>query len=58
MATSALQAFELVGMPEGVLPLTQAVTYLAAAPKSNAALTAYAAARQDWCASAGRCRCR
>ena len=29
VATAALQAFELVGLPEGVLPLTQAVVYLA-----------------------------
>ncbi|HTR50542.1 MAG TPA: replication-associated recombination protein A [Kofleriaceae bacterium] len=46
VATAALQAVELVGLPEGVLPLTQAVTYLALAPKSNRALTAYAAARK------------
>jgi putative ATPase len=46
VATAALTAFELVGLPEGVLPLTQAVTYLALAPKSNRALTAYAAARK------------
>lgn len=46
VAVSALQAFELMGLPEGVLPLTQAVTYLALAPKSNRALTAYAAARK------------
>ena len=46
VAVSALQAFELMGLPEGVLPLTQAVTYLALAPKSNTALTAYAAARK------------
>jgi putative ATPase len=46
VATAALQAFELVGLPEGVLPLTQAVTYLALAPKSNRALTAYGAARK------------
>jgi len=46
VATSALRAYELVGLPEGVLPLTQAVTYLALAPKSNGALTAYAAARK------------
>ena len=46
VAVSALQAFELVGLPEGVLPMTQAVTYLALAPKSNGALTAYAAARK------------
>lgn len=46
VAVSALQAVELVGLPEGVLPMTQAVTYLALAPKSNAALTTYAAARR------------
>jgi putative ATPase len=46
VAISALHAVELVGLPEGVLPMTQAVTYLALAPKSNAALTAYAAARK------------
>jgi putative ATPase len=46
VATSALQALELVGMPEGVLPLTQAVTYLALAPKSNTVIAAYAAARR------------
>jgi putative ATPase len=45
-AVSALQAFELVGMPEGVLPLSQAAVYLALAPKSNAAITAYANARR------------
>ncbi len=47
VAVSALQAFELVGLPEGVLPLTQAATYLATAPKSNTALTAYGAALKD-----------
>lgn len=47
VAVAALHAFELVGLPEGVLPLTQAVTYLASAPKSNTALTAYGAARKD-----------
>jgi putative ATPase len=46
VATSALQALELVGMPEGVLPLTQAATYLALAPKSNAVISAYATARR------------
>ena len=34
-----------MGLPEGSLPLTQAVTYLAMAPKSNTVLTSYAAAR-------------
>ncbi len=46
VATSALASYQFIGLPEGVLPLTQAVTYLACAPKSNTALTAYAAARK------------
>jgi putative ATPase len=46
VATAALHACELVGLPEGVLPLTQAVTYLALAPKSNRVLTTYTAARK------------
>ena len=46
VAVAALQAFELVGLPEGTLPLTQAATYLALAPKSNAVITAYGRARE------------
>jgi putative ATPase len=46
VAVAALHACELVGLPEGVLPLTQAVVYLSLAPKSNRALTTYAAARK------------
>jgi putative ATPase len=46
IATAALQAVELVGLPEGVLPMTQAVTYLALAPKSNRAIVTYGAARK------------
>ncbi len=46
VATGALQAVELVGLPEGVLNMSQAAIYLALAPKSNAALTAWAAARR------------
>jgi putative ATPase len=46
VAMSALQAVELVGLPEGVLPMSQAAIYLALAPKSNAALTAYGNARR------------
>ena len=45
VAVSALRAFQLVGLPEGTLPMTQAVTYLAMAPKSNTVLTTYANAR-------------
>ena len=47
VTVDALRAVQLVGLPEGVLPMTMAVTYLALAPKSNAALTAYANARRD-----------
>lgn len=36
VSVSALQAFQLIGMPEGRIILGQAVTYLATAPKSNA----------------------
>jgi putative ATPase len=46
VAVSALHAVEVIGLPEGVLPMTQAVTYLALAPKSNAAIAAYGAARR------------
>ncbi|MHB8121976.1 MAG: replication-associated recombination protein A [Desulfuromonadaceae bacterium] len=37
VAVAALQAFQVIGMPEGRIILGQAVTYLATAPKSNAA---------------------
>jgi putative ATPase len=47
VATAALDAFRLVGLPEGILPMTEAALYLATAPKSNTALTAYAAAKAD-----------
>jgi putative ATPase len=40
VATSAYLAFERIGMPEGRIPLAQAITYLACAPKSNAAYLA------------------
>ena len=46
VAVAALQAVELVGLPEGVLPMTQAAVYLALAPKSNTAIAAYGAARK------------
>ncbi|HXU72576.1 MAG TPA: replication-associated recombination protein A [Polyangia bacterium] len=46
VAVAALDAVRLVGLPEGTLPMTQAVTYLSTAPKSNTVLTTYAAARK------------
>lgn len=39
------ETYERLGSPEGELALAQAVTYLALAPKSNAAYVAYKAAR-------------
>ena len=47
VAVNALTAFQIVGMPEGALPLTQATTFLASAPKSNAVLLAFDRARKD-----------
>jgi putative ATPase len=37
VASSAVQAFEFVGMPEGIYPIVEATLYLATAPKSNTA---------------------
>jgi putative ATPase len=39
IAVSCMQAAQLLGLPEAGYPLTQATTYLALAPKSNAAKT-------------------
>jgi putative ATPase len=46
LAIAALQAVELVGLPEGVLPMSQAAVYLALAPKSNTAIASYGNARR------------
>ncbi len=40
LAVAAAQAVQMIGLPEGRIPLAQAATYLAAAPKSNAAYMA------------------
>ncbi len=47
VAVAAAQAVELVGLPEALYNLSQAVLYLAMAPKSNTAKTAYFAALED-----------
>jgi len=46
-AAAAAEIVQLIGMPEGLFPLTQATIYLARAPKSNAVLQAYYAAHKD-----------
>ena len=45
LALDAAQTYERLGSPEGELTLAQCVIYLAMAPKSNAAYTAYQAAQ-------------
>jgi putative ATPase len=47
VAVAAMEAVRFVGLPEAVLPMSQAATYLACAPKSNSALLAYSRARKD-----------
>lgn len=47
IAVAAYQACHFIGMPECSVNLTQAVTYMAMVPKSNAMEVAYYAARQD-----------
>jgi len=43
VANAAAQAFEYIGLPEGIFPITEATLYLATAPKSNSAFAFHAA---------------
>ena len=47
LAVAAKDAVHFVGLPEGRIPLAQAATYLATAPKSNASYKAMLAAAKD-----------
>jgi putative ATPase len=47
VAIAVKEAVDFVGMPEGVIPLAQGVTYLASAPKSNASYLAMRQASED-----------
>ncbi len=47
LATAAAHAVQMVGMPEGRIPLSQATTYLASTEKSNAAYKAINTALDD-----------
>jgi putative ATPase len=47
VAVSAMEAVEFVGMPEARIVLAQVTTYLATAPKSNAAYLAISKAMED-----------
>ena len=46
-AISALEAFQLIGLPEGALTLAQLAVDLAMTPKSNSVYRAYQLAQQD-----------
>jgi len=46
-AAAAADIVQLIGLPEGLFPLSQATIYLARAPKSNAVKSAYHAALAD-----------
>ena len=47
IAVSALTAIKNMGMPEGLLPLSQAIVYVCEAEKSNSVYLAMAAAAED-----------
>jgi putative ATPase len=50
IATSAMQSYEFIGLPEGVYPIVEATLYLATAPKSNTSTSyfkAYQRLEQD-----------
>ncbi len=47
VAVACQQAVHFIGMPEGFLPMAETALYLALAPKSNSAMTAYQRARAD-----------
>jgi putative ATPase len=46
-AAAAAQIVHLIGLPEGLFPLSQATIYLARSPKSNSVTRAYSAAASD-----------
>jgi putative ATPase len=47
VATSALVAFEKMGLPEGMLPLCEAIIYVCEAEKSNSVVVAMDMAGED-----------
>jgi putative ATPase len=46
VASAAAQAFEFIGLPEGIFPITEAALYLATAPKSNTTLSYFEALKE------------
>lgn len=46
VAVAALQAFQIIGLPEGAIPMAQAVVHCATSPKSNASYKALREAQE------------
>jgi putative ATPase len=46
VASSAAQAFEFIGLPEGIYPIVETTLYLATAPKSNSAGSYFSAMKK------------
>ncbi len=47
VTTSAMYAFEKIGYPEGLIPLSNAIIYVCEAPKSNSVINAMYPAQRD-----------
>ena len=47
VATSAMTAFEKIGLPEGLIPLSEAIIYVCEAEKSNSVVEAMYSAKED-----------
>ena len=47
IATSAMYAFEKIGYPEGLIPMSNAIIYVCEATKSNSVVAAMSAAKMD-----------
>ena len=47
IAVSAMYAFEKIGYPEGLIPLSNAIIYVCEAPKSNSVVVAMGSAKKD-----------
>jgi putative ATPase len=47
VATNAMLAFERLGLPEGLIPLSEAVIYVCEAEKSNSVVEAMYSAKED-----------
>ena len=45
LAVAAAQAFEMIGLPEGIFPIAETTLYLATAPKSNSVMAYFRAAK-------------